>query len=71
MISLAVRGYIIEWELCSATCGKGEGAIVWVDVMQDIFDRQKAVIRLKFRSHVLGFRCLNVLSYITGNDMIK
>lgn len=37
---------------------KGEGAIVWVDVMQDIFDRRKTVIKLKLQSCVFSFTVL-------------
>lgn len=45
MISLAVRGYVIEGELCSATCGKLErGRLFGVDVMRDIFCPPKTAV---------------------------
>jgi len=38
MISLAVRGYIIAGGIALGKMGKREeGAIVWADVMRDIF----------------------------------
>lgn len=63
MISLAVYGYIIMGELCSATCGKLEEAIVRADVIRDIFDRQKVVINSKSKAHVLSFCSLNAFDF--------